>query len=204
VADETRVVQAGEWRAALGAARDEGYAFFDWLSAVDRTHDEASPGYDLTAHLLDVRTPGALHGILLVARVADGEPVESVTGVYAGAAWHERETHEMFDIDFAGNDALDPLLLPAEFEGHPLRKEFVLASRVAKPWPGAKEPGEGGEPGHEAPSRRRTRPAGAPDPEQWGPRPPGSEPPDPLAVAAVASSARPRRTVRPRRGEQDD
>jgi NADH-quinone oxidoreductase subunit C len=113
----------------------------------------------------------------------------------------------MFGIGFTANGAvleLETLLLPDEFEGHPLRKDFVLASRVAKPWPGAKEPGEGGEPGHEAPSRRRTRPAGAPDPEQWGPRPPGSEAPDPLAVAQVAQSARPRRPVRPRRGEQDD
>ena len=46
----------------------------------------------------------------------------------------------MFGIDF-GESKLAPLLLPDGFEGHPLRKEFVLASRVVKPWPGAKEPG---------------------------------------------------------------
>ena len=172
MADETRVVQAGEWRAALAVARDEGYAFFDWLSAVDRTHDEAAPGYDLTAHLLDVSTPGALHGILVVARVADGEPVESVTTVYAGAAWHERETHEMFGVDFTGFTdgtelGLRPLLLPDGFEGTPLRKAFVLAARASKPWPGAKEPGES-EAGT-SPSRRKMLPPGVPDP-QWGPR----------------------------------
>ena len=61
---------------------------------------------------------------------------------FEGASWHERETHEMFGIDFAGHPGLVPLLLPEGFEGHPLRKEFVLATRVAKPWPGAKEPGE--------------------------------------------------------------
>ena len=90
MADETRVVGAGAWRASLEAARDEGFTFFDWLSAVDRTYDEAAPGFDVTAHLVDVGTPGALHGILLVTRVADGEAVASVTGVFAGAAWHER------------------------------------------------------------------------------------------------------------------
>ncbi|MGH9251445.1 MAG: NADH-quinone oxidoreductase subunit C, partial [Acidimicrobiales bacterium] len=57
------------------------------------------------------------------------------------------------------------------FEGHPLRKEFVLAARAAKPWPGAKEPGEGG-PGAAAPSRRRMLPPGVPD-ASWGPRAPG-------------------------------
>ncbi|HET9020293.1 MAG TPA: NADH-quinone oxidoreductase subunit C [Ornithinibacter sp.] len=173
MADETRVVEAGEWRAAVSAARDDGYAFFDWLSAVDRTDDESAPGFDVTAHLLDVSRPGALRGILLVTRVPDGEPVDSVTGVYAGAAWHERETFEMFGIDFAGFDdgsglGIRPLLLPDGFEGTPLRKSFQLAARASKPWPGGKEPGEGHE-SAKSPSRRRVQAPGVPPPE-WGPR----------------------------------
>ena len=71
----------------------------------------------------------------------------------------------MFGIDFAGHEPFEPLLLPDGFEGHPLRKDFVLASRVAKPWPGAKEPGESD--GEASPSRRRTRPPGVP--EDWTP-----------------------------------
>jgi NADH-quinone oxidoreductase subunit C len=134
----------------------------------------------------------------------------SAAGVYAGAAWHERETTEMFGIGFAPPE--DPttaevaptrhLLLPDEFEGHPLRKDFVLVSRVAKPWPGAKEPGESDE--HGPPSRRRTRPPGVPEPEAWGPRDPGSPAPDPLAHAKPGA-ARPRRTprARPEREEPD-
>jgi NADH:ubiquinone oxidoreductase subunit C len=197
-------VPADRWVEAVTLARDElGCTFFDWLSAVD----ELADGFRVVCHLASHR-PGAVDHLVLRALVPRQAPViESVAQVFAGARWHERETHEMFGVDFAANGAvidLETLLLPDEFEGHPLRKEFVLASRVAKPWPGAKEPGESGEPGHDAPSRRRTRPAGAPDPEQWGPRPPGSEAPNPLAVAQVAQSARPRRPVRPRRGEQDD
>jgi NADH-quinone oxidoreductase subunit C len=87
------------------------------------------------------------------------------------------------------------LLLPEEFEGHPLRKDFVLASRVAKPWPGAKEPGESDHGG--PPSRRRTRPPGVPDDDTWGPREPGSPAPDPLAHAQPGAG-RPRRTPRER------
>ena len=173
MADQTRVVQAGQWRDALAAARDEGFTFFDWLSAVDRTYDEAAPGFDVTAHLLDVRTPGALDGILIVARVADGEPIDSVTGMFAGAAWHERETHEMFGIEFTGFDdgsgeGLRPLLLPDGFEGTPLRKSFQLAARASKPWPGGKDPGEGHD-SAKSPSRRRVQAPGVPPPE-WGPR----------------------------------
>ena len=174
MADETRVVGAGAWRASLEAARDEGYDFFDWLSAVDHTDDEAAPGFDVTAHLLDVSTRGALRGVLLVTRVDDGAAAESVTGVFAGAAWHERETHEMFGIDFAGFDdgtglGIRPLLLPDGFEGTPLRKSFQLAARASKPWPGGKEPGEGHETATSATRRRRVQAPGVPPPE-WGPR----------------------------------
>jgi NADH-quinone oxidoreductase subunit C len=78
----------------------------------------------------------------------------------------------MFGVDFIGHPGLEPLLLPPEFEGHPLRKDFVLASRVAKAWPGAKEPGESEEAG--AGRRAPMRPPGVPDPSRWGPDAPAS------------------------------
>jgi NADH-quinone oxidoreductase subunit C len=73
----------------------------------------------------------------------------------------------MFGLTFAGHENLRPLLLAPEFEGHPLRKDFVLASRVAKDWPGAKEPGESHDP--TAARRQKMRPPGVPDPTEWGP-----------------------------------
>jgi NADH-quinone oxidoreductase subunit C len=90
--------------------------------------------------------------------------------IYPGAAWHERETYEMFGVPFSGHPGgLRPLLLSPEFEGRPLRKEFVLAARVAKAWPGAKEPGES----HES-RRAPMRPPGVPAPGQW-PAPTGDQ-----------------------------
>jgi NADH-quinone oxidoreductase subunit C len=62
--------------------------------------------------------------------------VQSWVPVYAGADWHERETWEMFGFVFDGHPALRHLYLPSEFEGHPLRKDYPLLSRVVKPWPG--------------------------------------------------------------------
>jgi NADH-quinone oxidoreductase subunit C len=76
---------------------------------------------------------------------------------------------------------LRPLLLPDGFEGTPLRKSFVLASRASKAWPGAKEPGEGAEGNEksngaksapaapEKPGRRKIQAPGVPD-ITWGPR----------------------------------
>jgi NADH-quinone oxidoreductase subunit C len=167
-------VAAADWLPTVAAARDDGYAFFDWLTAVDQLDDTESPGFDLVCHLLDVSTPQSLRRRLIRTRVADGAPVASLTGLYAGAAWHERETHEMFGLLFDGFDdgtglGLRPLLLPDGFEGTPLRKSFVLTARASKPWPGAKEPGESSSTEHRSPGRRKVAPPGVPDPS-WGPR----------------------------------
>ncbi len=157
-------VPADRWVEALTVARDElGCTFFDWLNAVD----ELDEGYSMVAHLFSVDQK---HSLLVRTRVArDAARLATATGVFRGAGWHERETFEMFGIEFDGHPRLVPLLLPDGFEGHPLRKEFVLATRAAKAWPGAKEPGESSEGQRSSPSRRKMLPPGVPDPS-WGPR----------------------------------
>ena len=179
-------VPAEHWIDALTTARDGlGLAYFDWLSAVD----ELADGFSVCVHLAAVGTGGELRRLLLRTRVARAAAaLPTATGVYAGAAWHERETHEMFGIDFTGHPGLDLLLLPEGFEGHPLRKEFVLAARVAKAWPGAKEPGESdhGADAAATTARRRMLPPGVPDPNEWGPLA-GTLPPVPERPARGAA-----------------
>jgi NADH-quinone oxidoreductase subunit C len=177
-------VPAAQWVAALTAARDGlGADFLDWLTGVDELDD----GYLVAAFVAATadRGPGRLgkaQGLILRTRVAkDAQQratLDSATGVYRGAAWHERETFEMFGIEFTGHPDLKPLLLPDGFEGHPLRKDFVLAARVAKAWPGAKEPGES-EHHAASPGRRRMLPPGVPGPEWLKPYEPpaAAEPP---------------------------
>ena len=169
---ERREVDPAHWVQAVTDARDAAYTFFDWLTAVDQTDAAQSPGLDVVCHLLDGSTPTALRRIMIRTRVPEGQALASITGVFRGAAWHERETHEMFGLAFEGfedgtGQGLRPLLLPDGFEGTPLRKSFVLAARASKQWPGAKEPGESE---HTKPTgRRRVSAPGVPDPE-WGPR----------------------------------
>ena len=77
------------------------------------------------------------HGFTLKVDVdEDAFSVPSWVPVYPGADWHERETWEMFGIGFDGHPGMRHLYLPAEFEGHPLRKDYPLLSRDIKPWPG--------------------------------------------------------------------
>ncbi|MGW4050974.1 NADH-quinone oxidoreductase subunit C [Streptomyces sp. NPDC004779] len=180
-------VPVTDWLDALRTARDElGCTYFDWLSAVD----EPGTGFRVCAHVAAVGD-GAPRRLLLRTTVPHTAPaLPTAIGVYAGAAWHERETHEMFGVVFEGHPNLTPLLLPENFEGHPLRKDFVLAARVAKAWPGAKEPGESHDGG---PKRRQVLPPGVPDPNEWGPLK-GQLPPAPERPARAAAGDRPRRT----------
>jgi NADH-quinone oxidoreductase subunit C len=155
----TMDVPREDWLPALALARDvAGCDFFDWLTAVD----EQDRGFAVLVHLYSVES--GQH--LLVRTLAPREdPVlPTATGLFRGAAWAERETHEMFGVVFDGHPGLAPLLLPQGFEGHPLRKDFPLAARAAQEWPGAREPGE-----RQASerSRRRLVPPGVP--EGWPP-----------------------------------
>ena len=76
-------------------------------------------------------------GVTIKADLDDENPtVASITSVYRGADWHERETWEMYGFDFEGHPGLRHLYLPGEFEGHPLRKDFPMLAREVKPWPG--------------------------------------------------------------------
>ncbi|WP_327269301.1 NADH-quinone oxidoreductase subunit C [Streptomyces sp. NBC_01218] len=187
-------VPADTWTAALETARDRlGCTYFDWLSAVD----EPGTGFLVAAHVAALST-GTVRRLLVRTTVPhEAAVLPSAIAVYAGAAWHERETHEMFGIGFEGHPHLVPLLLPEGFEGHPLRKDFVLAARVAKAWPGAKEPGESE---HGGPKRRTMLPPGVPDPNEWGPLkgqlPPAPARPARATRAGAGAAERPVRRAR--------
>ena len=76
-------------------------------------------------------------GLVIKADLDDSNPVvPTMTKVFAGADWHERETWEMYGFWFEGHPNLVHLYLPMAFEGYPLRKDFPLLAREVKPWPG--------------------------------------------------------------------
>ncbi|MCU0226423.1 MAG: NADH-quinone oxidoreductase subunit C [Bryobacterales bacterium] len=66
------------------------------------------------------------HRIRVKARVADGEKAPSVVPLFAAANWMEREVFDMFGIPFAGHPDLRRILMPDEWEGFPLRKDYGI------------------------------------------------------------------------------
>ena len=127
------------WREALLALREEGFDVLDWLSARD---DDGA--VTITACLVCSDDPGRARLVHAAA------PVDSVADLFPSAAWHERETAEMFGVDFAGGRTASLLLPP----GAPavLRKDTPLPARL-QDWPGAVDP---------AKPRRRQDPPGTP------------------------------------------
>lgn len=115
-------VAPAELLAVLAFARDElGLGHLSDVTAVD--HLERVPRFDvvyqLAAPQLGVR-------LTVKTRVAPGEAVPSVTELWAGANYPEREVYDLFGIPFEGHPHLARILLPDEFEGHPLRRDFPL------------------------------------------------------------------------------
>ena len=135
----TVTVAPDDWRRVAERARQDpelACNFFEFLCGVD----EEADGIGVVLHVYSTAHRHHLQVRSVVAR--DGGHLPTVSDLWAGANWHERETAELFGVGFDGHPNLAKLLLPEEFEGHPLRKEFALLTREAKPWPGAKEPGE--------------------------------------------------------------
>jgi NADH-quinone oxidoreductase subunit C len=149
------------WPAAGEVARQRlGCAFFDFLSAIDWLPSPFGRELDAEVDNPTVKEPGPMvsgyaggdtrfqvfarvvnirqhWGVTLKTDVPDDDlSVGTWSRTYLGANWHERETHEMFGITFAGHPWLANLYLPSAFEGFPLRKDFPLLSRRVKPWPG--------------------------------------------------------------------
>jgi len=140
---KAHVAQA-RWIEALTKARDDlGLIFFSWLSAIDWSNqvevgdpptEEVEERFELLCTVGDISEG---RRITISTEISKDDPImPSATGVYRGANWHERETFEMFGIDFTGHPDLKKLYLVEDFEGNPLRKSFPLLSREVKPWPG--------------------------------------------------------------------
>lgn len=93
------------------------------------------PRFEVVYNLYSVRYR---HRIRIRAQVpADGPIIKTVTSIWAGANWHERECFDMFGIVFTGHPDLRRILMPEDWEGYPLRKDYPLKGpELEKDWHG--------------------------------------------------------------------
>lgn len=98
------------------------FTFLSDVTGVDRFPIE--PRFELNYHLLSIPRRRRLR---VKARVSGQNPViESVTSVWPTANWHEREVFDLFGVRFEGHPDLRRILLPEDWEGHPLRKDYPV------------------------------------------------------------------------------
>src|SRR4030095_15019646 len=93
------------------------------LCGVDRGPEE-DPRFEVNYHLFSTKHHNRLR--LKVVLSEDDPHVETVTGIWKTADWHERETYDLFGVIFDGHPDLRRILLPSDFDGHALRKDYPL------------------------------------------------------------------------------
>jgi NADH-quinone oxidoreductase subunit C len=114
--------------AVMRFLRDDPHCLF-WnivdVTAVDWPGRQ--PRFEVVYHLLSPK-----HNVRVRVKIATDEtsPVASITGVFPGADWFERETYDLYGIVFTGHPDMRRLLTDYGFEGHPLRKDFPLTGFV--------------------------------------------------------------------------
>ena len=106
------------------AAREVGFDFFVDLCAVDFLRRD--PRFEVVVTVLSMAPPQRLR--IKVPVPAAHPVVPSITGVYPGANFYERETYDLFGIEFEGHPDLTRILMPDDWEGHPLRKDYGVGS----------------------------------------------------------------------------
>jgi NADH-quinone oxidoreductase subunit C len=130
-------VPAARYREVCRFLRDEPEFACDLVEFTAGVDLGPEDGLEVVTHL---HSTSLHHDVRVKVRVPHDEPVcPTLSDLFPTCNWHERETSEMFGIRFEGHPQPIKLLLPEPFEGHPLRKDFPLMSREAKPWPGAVE-----------------------------------------------------------------
>jgi len=106
---------------------DQAFVRLSTVTAVDRF--PAEPRFEVVYHLHSIEHN---QRIRLKCRLAGENPViESVTSVWRGADWYEREVFDLFGISFSNHPDLRRIMMPDDWEGHPLRKDYpITGSRV--------------------------------------------------------------------------
>jgi NADH-quinone oxidoreductase subunit C len=118
----TLTIAREEIRAATAVVQAAGYNFLEDVTCVD--FFPATPRFQVTYHIV---SHSLKERVRLIAFVAEPElTIDSITPVWPSANFYEREVYDLFGVRFNGHPNLRRIMLPEEWEGHPLRKDYPV------------------------------------------------------------------------------
>jgi len=131
--DEWITVDAAQIYRALSSLKEEGYTVLLFLTCVDHLADHSRDFPGRFELVYQVRDMDRLRDLRVRAFV-DGETpeIESVHDLFPPANWEERETYDMFGINFRGHPNLTRILMPDDWVGHPLRRDFPVGGEIVE------------------------------------------------------------------------
>ena len=116
-------IASGDLRSVCSKLLNDPSAYFDMLSCITAIDNGPQSGtMELVYNLYSI--PYNHHVALKVILTRDHAEVDTVSDIWRTANWHEREAFDMFGITFKGHPDLRRILMPADWEGHPLRKDY--------------------------------------------------------------------------------
>ena len=127
-------VESSQWTETMSILKNDfGLTYFSWLSAIDWENEVSvgdppkepvNPHFEIICCLSE-----SIEGnLVLVSTKIEKEnaSIDSLVSIFAGSNWHEREAFDMYGITFEGHPDLTRILMPDDWVGHPLRKDFGL------------------------------------------------------------------------------
>jgi NADH-quinone oxidoreductase subunit C len=117
-------VPVEDWVEFADAAKSSGFDAFSDLFAID--HFSEAPRFEVVLNLVSMT---ARERVVISTRVPYDDPtVPTITEIFAGANFYEREAFDLMGVDFPGHPDLTRILLPDDWEGHPLRKDYDIGA----------------------------------------------------------------------------
>ena len=120
-------------RDVLSGLKSDGYRLLVFLTCVDHLVDssrEFPARFEILYQLRDLEKPVDLRVRAFIA--GDPPRIDSVHDLFPPANWEERETYDMFGVVFTGHPGLTRILMPDDWVGHPLRRDYPVGGEVVE------------------------------------------------------------------------
>ena len=118
-------VPAGQFKELVAFMHEDDRLYFDMLSSLTAIDNgEEASTIDIIYHLYSIPFDRSM--ALQVTIPRDNPAISTISDIWRGANWHEREAYDLVGVTFEGHPDLRRILLPNDWEGHPLRKDYKL------------------------------------------------------------------------------